>query len=185
MSDLIPLGNRYSSAWLEHSTRIAQRQNVVQIYITATGVMFGFFFSKSPLEPDSNVYLFLIVGVTFLTVVCSVFLWLHHRVMQHLLTFMKDCEQQAAAEQAKSSGNHTKYLFYFCSQTDNKNVDSFHSTQRCIHRIVLSLILIAANSYAIALCWDHVENKYSIVAIIILVAAVICPYFDLSRDSGD
>lgn len=94
IKDYVPLGNRYSAAWLEHSTRVAQRQNVIQIYITSSGAIFGIFFSSA--QNNLNCAIFLLVGVTILTWVSSVFLWLHHRVMQNLFNFMKDCERQTA-----------------------------------------------------------------------------------------
>ena len=78
--DLLPLVNRYQAAWNEHGVRIAQRQGVMQMYLTVAGVIYGYWFtSKGKPEID----MFLAISITLLTVCSSALVWMHHRVLQH------------------------------------------------------------------------------------------------------
>lgn len=140
----LQLINRYHAAWLEHGTRVTQRQHVVQMYLTAVAVVFGFYFHAD--SKDVALCIFLIAGVTLMTGFTSLQLWLHNRALQHLGTFLYRCEQAAAAsirEQARDGAS----LFYF-SSPDGSGVDPFHGRQRSAHRAVHAAILIAANGAA-------------------------------------
>lgn len=46
MVEKLALVNRYHGAWLEQSTRVAQRQNVIQIYLASVTALFGFYFAN-------------------------------------------------------------------------------------------------------------------------------------------
>lgn len=143
----LPLINRYQAAWVEHATRVAQRQNVVQIYLTAIGVFYGFWFTK----PGDMTSLYLVIGISFLSLCSSVLMAMHNRVMQKLSEFMKDCEHAAAdmiSGQCTDSG--TKELFYF-SNRGTTEVQTFHLRQRLFQRLVLALIFTIANLGAITL----------------------------------
>ena len=93
---IVQLSYRYRAAWGEIGTRIAQRQNALQIYVTlATGIL-AVIFTGRPLQLDNagykinpNVFFFLlpIVSLTF-----AFLNFKHERTIAILRQFLTACE---------------------------------------------------------------------------------------------
>jgi hypothetical protein len=175
-TDPLPLANRYSAAWIEHGTRVAQRQSVIQMYLTAAGVIFGFWFTSKNRDDLST---FFTIAVTALTLSSASLIWMHNRVMQHLTWFMKNCEQYAS-KSIKACGPSID-LFYF-SHDGSDTVKSFHSTQRTLHRIVLSVILATTNLSAIVFTWNKIHPIISAMCLLSVAAAIIILFLNLRDD---
>src|SRR5271165_1737608 len=94
MTTEIDLACKYAAAWGEHATRVEQRQAAVQIYLGSAAVIFGFYFNRLQGNAVREAW-FLLIGVTFLTVFTSSLLFLHHRVIQNLTSFLRRCELAA------------------------------------------------------------------------------------------
>jgi hypothetical protein len=136
----LSLINRYHAAWLEHGTRITQRQNVIQIYLATAGIIFGFYFhatTNSTGQTEAISY-FLLLGITFLSLSHASMIWMHNRVIQNLCSFMMKCEKHFQSA-IKAEGGDTNDLFYFFDANNGK-VPPFHVKQRIMNRIVSSII---------------------------------------------
>lgn len=177
--DPFPIGNRYSAAWVEHGTRITQRQAVMQMYLTAAGVVYGYWLTNRG-KPEIDI--FLAIAITLLTVCSSALIWMHNRVLQHLTTFMKNCEKCASRSIEAHGGSIN--LFYFYNKASGE-VDAFHRKQRWYQRIVLYSILTATNGLAIVLTWESLGAILSTICAALLAVAIAVPLFDSRADRGD
>lgn len=130
----LPLATQYQSAWNEHNVRITQRQAVIQTYLTAAGVIYGFWFNKQDTAP-----FFLAASITFLTLASSVLIWAHNRVIQKLANFLNDCERLAL-------GSSHRKLFYWGHENPK-----FHHNLRHPQRLALYCILIVTDVAALGL----------------------------------
>ena len=101
--ELLPLGSRYSAAWIEHGTRVTQRQNCIQIYLASAGIVFGFY-ALADAEKQKAMAPLLMVGVSFLTIASAMLIHMHLRVMQRLCDFMMRCEKHACASPLRLIG---------------------------------------------------------------------------------
>jgi len=55
VSEKLPLVNRYHAAWIEHGTRVAQRQNAIQIYMASVTALLAFYFSGIGTSKDPQI----------------------------------------------------------------------------------------------------------------------------------
>jgi hypothetical protein len=172
------LVDRYSAAWSEHNLRIEQRQSVLQMYLGAAGVIYGFYF-LSPAADKSEMGAFLTISITILTLASSLLMYLHNRVISQLTNFMKKCEK-CAAQQIEASGGETD-LFYFYAR-DTRKMDPFHERQRLYQRLVLAGILGGTNGYAIYLTWNK-NPATTTVSTVICALAIFLMSFGLFRPS--
>ncbi|MGA2808997.1 MAG: hypothetical protein ABSE87_12755, partial [Terracidiphilus sp.] len=131
--DPLPMSTQYAAAWSEHSTRIAQRQSVLQMYLAAAGVVYGYYFAKSPGE-RAPMAPFFTAAVTAITFGSAALMLLHNIVIKKLTEFMMKCENRAA-ETLKAQGRRINPL-YFCDE-DGYGIARFHERQRLLHRGVL------------------------------------------------
>jgi hypothetical protein len=136
----IDLNTRYAAAWLEHNTRVEQRQNAIQLFLATAAGIFGFYFFGIPKHEDALAW-FLLIGVSSVSFFTSLLLWMHHRVIQHLTTFLRQCE--LAAGNIAQEGKDGCHLFYWADPKDDDCVEPFHYKQRFLHRCVLACILLA------------------------------------------
>jgi hypothetical protein len=179
---LFPLANRYQAAWGEHAMRIAQRQSVMQMYLTAVGVIFGFYFTHlNSVSAQTNVRdvvpmnEFLAMAVTFITVISSFLVLTHNRVMENLIRFMKNCER-CASETITADGGHETGLFYFYD--GEKVVAKFHHSHRMFVRFLFCFIFLVTNSSAIYLAWK-IDPWIKILCIVMLIVASLFLFHDL------
>ena len=148
-SELLPLINRYHAAWLEHGTRIAQRQNIVQVYLATAGIIFGFYFHNSGSSssgPDINY--FLLFGVTLLTVVCTLLLSMHYQVIQKLCGFM-----------TKINGVRVK--LNSSSPTLQLTAAIAAATELCVILCPGEASCITPSLFARSLCWPYCSLVFS------------------------
>jgi hypothetical protein len=167
--DQLPLSAQYAAAWSEHSTRIAQRQSVIQMYLAAAGVIYGYYFSKSASE-RAQMAAFFTAAITAITLGSSALMCMHNRVIMKLTEFMMKCEYRAA--QSLKAQDRKINLFYFCDKEGYK-IARFHEKQRRLHRTVLVLLLGATNGYAIFETWTS-DWKTGISPIGSWVALAFC-----------
>jgi hypothetical protein len=172
------LVGRYSAAWSEHNLRIEQRQSVLQMYLGAAGVIYGFYF-LSPVADKSEMGAFLTISITVLTLASSLLMYLHNRVISQLTNFMKKCER-CAAQEIEASGGQID-LFYFCAR-NTKKMQPFHERQRLYQRLVLAGILGGTNGYAIYLTWNK-NPVTTAVSTVLCALAVFLMSFGLFRPS--
>ncbi len=178
----LPLAGRYQAAWSEHSTRVAQRQAVVQMYLTTAGVIFGFWFTHNPSGGNqAQVDKFLTVGITILTFCSSLLMWLHNRVMFQLSNFMKNCEKSSAQSINQCGGGVNLFYFYDKDSKESgpKEVDRFHLHQRRYNRAVLAFIFSVTNIYAITLTHGRIDGAISLICVAALVVAILVLLSDL------
>ena len=131
----------------EQCTRITQRQGVIQIYLTAAGVIFGFWVSNHKAHVAANALIdatksidparlseaanavidatnavidrLLAWGVTALTCYSTALVIMHNLIIQELTEFMSLCEYHARGT-IKKSGSGTNDLFYFHNAVHDK-----------------------------------------------------------------
>ena len=171
--DNLPLAARYQSAWSEHGARVAQRQAVIQMYLTAAGVIYGFWFTSSKLGINT----FLITSITLLTVCSSALIWTNNRVMRQLSHFLRHCERHAA-ESEKPGPASNLYFFY----DETTGVRAFHLQHKWLHRSVISLILLATNLIAIVITWNKTPAVVSGISIAALSLAILLLLKDVFGD---
>jgi heme/copper-type cytochrome/quinol oxidase subunit 4 len=185
MSEKLPLVNRYHAAWIEHGTRVAQRQNAVQIYLASVTALFGLYFSgigqSDGKDSEIGIGHFLFFGTTFLSIAGTSLVWMHHRVMQNLCAFMARCERCAVDEIRQSAAQNSEDLFYFYDYS-TKKLQGFHAWQRLLHRIILSAIFVTPPFAAIYLVSRHLNIWTIIGCVVLLIAVTMVPYMDLNRD---
>jgi hypothetical protein len=171
-----PLINRYHAAWLEHGTRITQRQSALNMHLVSCGVMFGYFVTSK-----ENATL-LLYGVTAMTLATTAILWMHHRIMQRLCSFMSRCEKHAKTH-IRQDGSGTDELFYFHAPSSGK-VTKFHASQRLLHRVLLTSILWVVHLGAAILAYASNSLAVMICGSLVLVSTMLT-YVDLYRDRDD
>ena len=164
----LPLINRYHAAWVEHGTRVAQRQHCVQIYLASVAGLFVLYAAANGKQPGAAPYLF--VGVSFLTSATASLVYMHLRVMQRLCEFMRRCEKHAEQD-IRQQASGTEELFYFYDPK-TQNVRKFHGRQRMLHRVVLMFLLLGLEIAALAITWQHV-NEIVRFAVSIAVAVIV------------
>jgi len=188
VSEKLPLVNRYHAAWIEHGTRVAQRQNAIQIYMASVTALLAFYFSgigtsKDPqIANETGKALFLFLGTLFLSVAGTVLVWMHHRVMQNLCAFMARCEKHAEDEIRQQSTNQSDDLFYFYQPTEKK-LHGFHAGQRLLHRIILTIIFAVPPVAATVAAYNTIPAWIIIVGLVGLTILTAIPYMDLYRDT--
>ncbi len=171
-AEMLPLGNRFAGAWQEHTTRISLRQNVVQIYLTVTGVVFGFYFSKD--QPGQELKLFMMLSITIATCYIAAIAWMHNRIIQELVKFMVNCETYS--KQMNSSDG----LYYFLKERGD-GLRYFHAIQRNLQRLALIVLIVTNNGIAVFFGWDA-SHGLAVTCIILLTLAVISHIADLVGD---
>jgi len=152
--------------------RIAQRQSVLQMYLTVAGVIYGYYFLSNGANKH-DIEAFFTVGITAITLGSSALMCMHNRVIKQLTDFMMRCEKCSAQSIAACGGKTS--LFYFCAP-DAKKMEPFHLKQRWYHRLVLAGILSGTNGYAIYATW----NKDAGITAVSLIACVVAVIFMLS-----
>ena len=172
------LVSRYSAAWSEHNLRIEQRQSVLQMYLGAAGVVYGFYFLSAAAD-KSEMGAFLTISITVLTLASSLLMYLHNLVISQLTYFMKRCEKCSAQE--IEAGGGAVDLFYFYA-SDTKKMQPFHERQRLYQRLVLAGILGGTNGYAIYLTWNK-NPATTAISTILCVLAVFLMSFGLFHPS--
>jgi hypothetical protein len=184
------MSTQYAAAWSEHSTRIAQRQSVLQMYLAAAGVVYGYYFAKSPGE-RAPMAPFFTAAVTAITFGSAALMLLHNIVIKKLTEFMMKCENRAA-ETLKAQGRRINPL-YFCDE-DGYGIARFHERQRLLHRGVLVVLLGAINGYAICETWATdwkpginpvgwcVASAFCLLSMVLMVIDVI--WAKLRRNKG-
>ncbi|MFO0979701.1 MAG: hypothetical protein U0996_25100 [Planctomycetaceae bacterium] len=186
MSEKLPLINRYHAAWIEHGTRVAQRQNAIQIYMASVAALFALSFAGVDRTKEggnfSGIGHFLFLGTLFLSVAGTILVWMHHRVMQNLCAFMARCERHAAEEIKQLSTSASDDLFYFYQPSTNK-LHGFHAGQRLLHRVMLSIIFDVPPFAAAFIVSSHLNMWTIIFGLIALAVVTMIPYMDLYRDT--
>jgi hypothetical protein len=177
-SESFSLVGRYSAAWSEHNLRIEQRQSVLQMYLGAAGVVYGFYFLSASAD-KSEMGAFLTISITVLTLASSLLMYLHNRVISQLTNFMNRCEKCSAREIEKSGGAIDLFYFY---AGDTKKMQPFHERQRLYQRLVLAGILGGTNGYAIYLTWNK-NPVTTAVSTVLCALAVFLMSFGLFRPS--
>ena len=186
----LPLVNRYQAALVEHAARVAQRQNALQIYLATVVAIFGFYFAGTAFgetqsddaKPQIGVPEFLFWSTLFLSTSVTIIIWMHHHVMQNLCRFMSRCEKFCANEISKD-GNGTNELFYFYDP-DRDSLRGFHSRQRLLHRVLLSIMFILPCIAAAAITYNDIGHVGMMVGLFVLGIATMAAYADLHRDNG-
>jgi len=119
-------GSRYSAAWIEHGTRITQRQNVLQNYLFAWVGIVGFYVHGHQTGGgDASLSIIIIVAACASTVLSSCLIAMHNVVIEWLVDFMCECERQAKDEIS---------IPYFSDESGN--LARHHGLQRSAHRRV-------------------------------------------------
>ncbi len=138
------LAQRYNSAWRELTVRVTLRQNVVQIYVVACGVVFGFFFTS---EPGQQQHLpeYLVSLITILTFVSAVLICVHNRVIAQLLSLLSKCELVAKDQIAASDGVTT---FHFV-EPNSGGLPRFHKANALRQCLAYAGLFILFNGAAI------------------------------------
>ena len=166
-SELLPLTNRYHAAWAEYGTRIGQRQNVIQIYLTVAGVAFGFFFQKS--DASRGMHDFLALAMAALTVVCTAMIAMHHRAMGGLTEFMRDCERAGAVE-----------LGHFCDPKSGQ-MSAFQRRQGLLDRGVVLAIFGCTDAVALYLARDGVAGGLFWSCVVLLLVSAVVLFHDIGK----
>jgi hypothetical protein len=184
--ECLPLINRYHAAWIEHGTRITQRQNVVQIYLATIGLIFGFYFNIVSADTKSGVGVneFLLLSVMFMSASHAALIWVHNRVIQNLCRFMMRCEFHCR-EEISGQGESADDLFYFLdARAGRQQVHEFHSSQRFLHRLIVALVFGAVQLAAIVITWEKVDLGWSIFGIVLLPVSAFALYSKRHLDIG-
>jgi Na+/melibiose symporter-like transporter len=171
---------RMIAAWGELGQRMAQRQSVIQIYMTVVIATFGFYYSQRSREEAFD-YLeeFFLLSVTMITVISSVLIGVHDRVIVKLKQFLATCEQQAF--------EHTPschYVFYFSNgRFDDSRYEGpslFHSINQYAQKIAFLCTMVACNAVAIVITAPMIDRQW-IVTICVnstIFSAVFLLFFE-------
>ena len=186
----IDVNTRYGSAWSEHNARLEQRQSAVQLYLAVASVLFGFYFNSRAngnLKDHSFEVFALLIGVTFLTICTSSFLFLQNRVIQRIAGYLRACEDADS-----EIGRNNKGLYYWANKNNQEVIDKFHSSQRLYHRVLLSSILSLTNFAAFFISIYELYPNINLFNWILMSflfvssgTSIIFNFMYLSLDKGD
>ena len=94
-AQILDLNTRYFCAYTEINGRIAQRQNVLTLYITLMtgGVGAAVLVPNSPIDLSVLLYF-----VPFATLIFALLRYAHDKIIENLVTFLVRCEQKHPKE---------------------------------------------------------------------------------------
>lgn len=179
--DLVPLSVRYQAAWSEYSVRMGKRQDVMQIYLTVAGVIYGFWVQKA-LGVGAQFDVLngaVLTAITLLTLFSAALLYLHNQAIQRLVAFMSDCERYSAS--CDSDCGRRFGLFYFHDHANGKMLD-WHFWHRFVYRSLAAVILATTNGIAIVIALRSagpVSRSATPVAIVCCVVSVCMSFLHL------
>lgn len=186
--------SRYAAAWQEQGVRIAQRQGVMNIYVTFSPAIFGVFLGiesrRNENQPTSHIMdtdslaAILLLSIAAFSLACSAMVWAHHRVMRQLQRFLLLCESFAANE-IRGMANGRDDLFYFLRPTGESltpaRLDSFHTWQKCIQGIIFAGIFLTSGLAALFITWGNPIPLQRSFAIAATIVSLLLPVEDVIR----
>jgi hypothetical protein len=141
------INQRCHAAWLEMQARVSLRQQAIHVFLTASAIVFGFYFT-SKATTQADLLLFLLHAVSCLSLFTAALIWNHNEAIAGLVQFMFRCEA-ALFDQIES--DRTTLFYFLDDQTGKMSVT--HLRRRNRQRISVVFILAATNGAAMLLAW--------------------------------
>lgn len=164
---------------------MAQRQSVIQIYMTVVIAIFGFYFSQqSSPKPFSTLPEFFLLSITMMTFISCSLIGVHDRVITKLKRFMATCEQQAFL-----LSQDTTYVFYFSDgkfiETSNEAPAGFHNWNQYAQKGAFFGTFLACNMTAIILAASNIKQQWIVMVCFatMLAGLIILVAFEFIKNS--
>lgn len=87
----VNLNFRYAGSWAEYNQRLISRSQILGLYVSASGLLIGFLYSKRDENPITFCVMSFVIPIASL--VSSLLFYMHDSIMAELHVFMIKCEK--------------------------------------------------------------------------------------------